>query len=284
MKKYTVIDGQQRITTVYLLLSIINHVFKKKTSQSQGAISHINELTNMEGINSTRMEGAYTFLLSILKSFKESEITKSEVIELFQETLVLMVRRKYGDLRTTKYDTIFPNMLETLLGETNKIRKFHKIIRDEDYWVSEDQFAEWIIEKPIYRIRDLPFTNLILQMVDKSMQTYDQYPEYTSLNTIEHILPQTLDDDWKKYLGNEIYNEDLKRYTDSIGNLTLLSKLANSHAGQDPFLAKINDYTPITALNRDLIARKNEPWNISAIKERSSLFKDKLLEIYAWKK
>ena len=46
-KKYIVIDGQQRITTIYLLVSIINHIFKKKTSQSQGAINHINELTNI---------------------------------------------------------------------------------------------------------------------------------------------------------------------------------------------------------------------------------------------
>jgi uncharacterized protein with ParB-like and HNH nuclease domain len=44
-RKYIVIDGQQRITTIYLLLSIIYHVFKKKTAQSQGAINHINDLT-----------------------------------------------------------------------------------------------------------------------------------------------------------------------------------------------------------------------------------------------
>jgi hypothetical protein len=241
-------------------------------------INHI-----MEKINSTRMEGAYTFLLSVLKAFKENELTHNEVVELFQETLVLMVRRKYGELRTTKYDTIFPSMLKNLLGETNKIQKFQKIIRTEDYWVSDDDFAEWIIEKPLYRSKDLPFTNLILQEVDRKMQIFGQFPDYTTLNTIEHILPQTLNKDWKDYLGNESYNDDLKRYTDTIGNLTLLSQPANSHAGQDPFLSKINDYTKVTALNRNIDERKNNPWNISAIKERSSLFKEKLLEIYAWK-
>jgi uncharacterized protein with ParB-like and HNH nuclease domain len=46
-KKYTVIDGQQRITTVYLLLAMINNIFKKKVSQSQGAVGHINELINL---------------------------------------------------------------------------------------------------------------------------------------------------------------------------------------------------------------------------------------------
>lgn len=64
----------------------------------------------------------------------------------------------------------------------------------------------------------------------------------------------------------------------------MLSQPANSHAGQDPFLSKINDYTKVTALNRDIDDRKNKPWNILAIKERSSLLKEKLLETYSWKK
>jgi hypothetical protein len=63
-----------------------------------------------------------------------------------------------------------------------------------------------------------------------------------------------------------------------------MTPTANSHAGQDPFLSKINDYTKVTALNRDMDERKNARWNISAIKERSSLFKEKLLEVFAWKK
>ena len=286
---YTFFKNSNKSLTLLQSKNIINDICNYRNDYNfiVNPVEHPHSIVDinpiMEEINSTRMEGAYTFLLSILKSFKENEITQNEVTELFHETLVLLVRRKYGDLRTTKYDTMFPGMLNILLGETNKIQKFHKIIRTEDYWVSDDQFAEWIIEKPLYRSRDLPFTNLILQMVDKKMQMYGQYPDYTSLNTVEHILPQTLDDDWKEYLGNEIYNEDLKRYTDSIGNLTLLSNPANSHAGQDPFLTKTNDYTPITALNRDIINRKNIKWGISAIKDRSSLFKDKLLEIYAWK-
>jgi hypothetical protein len=238
----------------------------------------------MEKINATRMEGAYTFLLSVLKAFKENELKQNEVIELFHETLVLMVRRKYGDLRTTKYDTIFPSLLKSLIGERDKIDAFHKIIRKEEYWVSDDEFAEWIIERPLYRIRDLAFANLILQDLDRKMQKYDQYPDYTTLNTIEHILPQTLSNEWSVYLGSESRNEDLKRYVDTIGNLTLLSQPANSHAGQDPFLSKIADYTKITALNMDIENRKDKKWNIQTIWERSNYFKDILLDLYKWKK
>jgi len=265
----------------YIYNYYIDYNFIVSPTEYPHEITEINHI--MEEINYTRMEGANTFLLSILKAYKEEELTQDEVIELYHETLVLLVRRKYGELRTTKYDTIFPSLLNKLLGETNKIQKFHQIIRKEEYWVTDEEFCEWIVEKPLYRVKDLPFTNMILQMVDKKMQVHEQYPDYTSLGTVEHILPQTLDSDWKNYLGNEANNEDLKRYTDSIGNLTLLSQPANSHAGQDPFLCKIEDYTQITALNRDLHNRKNKIWNISSIKDRSMFFKEKLLDIYKWK-
>jgi len=277
----TLTQLQSKNIIEYIFNYYMDYNFIVNPTEYPHKITEINHI--MEEINSTRMEGAHTFLLSILKAYKEEELTQDEVIELYHETLVLLVRRKYGELRTTKYDTIFPSLLNKLLGETNKIQKFHQIIRNEDYWVTDEELGDWIVEKPLYRIKDLPFTNMILQMVDKKMQVYEQYPDYTSLGTVEHILPQTLDSAWKDYLGNEAHNEDLKRYTDSIGNLTLLNQPANSHAGQDPFLYKIEDYTPVTALNRDLHNRKNKPWNISAIKERSMFFKEKLLDIYAWK-
>jgi len=245
-------------------------------------INEINQV--MEHINATRMEGSYTFLLSILKAYKENQIKQNEVIDLFHETLVLMVRRKYGELRTTKYDVIFPGMLQYLLGETNIVQKFHNIIRKEEYWVSDDEFSNWIIERPLYRSKDLPFTNLILREVDKEMESYGQFPDFTTLNTIEHIIPQTLNKEWKDYLGNESFNEDLKRYIDTIGNITLLSQPANSHVGQDPFLSKIDEYSQVTALNRDIKSRRDQHWNIEAIKNRSIYLKDKLLKIYSWKK
>ena len=245
-------------------------------------INDINQI--MEHINATRMEGSYTFLLSILKAFKENQIKQNEVIDLFHETLVLMVRRKYGDLRTTKYDVIFPSILKYLLGEVNIVQKFQNIIRKEEYWVSDDEFSNWIIERPLYRSKDLQFTNLILREVDKEMESYGQFPDFTTLNTIEHIIPQTLTKEWKDYLGTEASNEDLKKYIDTIGNITLLSQPANSHVGQDPFLSKIDKYSQVTALNRDITERKDQHWGIEAIKKRSVYLKEILLKIYSWKK
>lgn len=255
--------------------NVIMNPFKNKNQ------SHlINE--QMIKINYTRMEACYTFVLAILKSNSESKLNLENAVGLLKETLILLVRRKYGEMTTTKYDTIFPNLLNKIISEPNPVLAFQEIIKKEGYWVSDQELSEHIVNRPLYRERDLPFTRMILQEVDKSLSDYGQLPDYTTLGSVEHVLPQTLDDNWKTYLGEDIKNPDLNRYINTIGNLCLLSTPANSHAGQDPFEEKKKDYSEVSALTRDIKGR-NVRWNISEIKRRSTDLKEKLLKIYAWK-
>ena len=113
------------------------------------------------------------------------------------------------------------------------------------------------------------------------MQSFGQLPDYSTINTIEHVLPQTLDDEWKKYLGNQATDVNLERIKNTIGNLCLISRPANSHVGQDPFEKKKNSYTDVSALTRD-IKQRNIIWNIDAIKTRSKELGQKALEIWTW--
>lgn len=232
-------------------------------------------------INNTRMEACYTFVLSILISLNLEKITNDVAIALLRETLVLLVRRKYGELTTTKYDTIFPSLLKKIINEPNPVQAMHEIIKKENYWISDQEFTDYFINKPLYRERDLPFTRMILQEIDKSISDFGQYPDYTTLMTVEHIMPQTLDKQWQTYLGDEYSNPELNRYINTLGNLCLLSGPANSHAGQDPFKLKVADYTDVSALTRDIKSR-NVSWNITNIRKRSEELGAKLLEIYKW--
>lgn len=114
--------------------------------------------------------------------------------------------------------------------------------------------------------------------IDKSLQTHGQFPDYSTINTIEHTLPQTLNDAWKQYLGEDAEDEHLSALTDSLGNLCLLSGPANSSAGRDPFESKRAGYSPITALTRQMNDHIG-PWNLDAIRQRSKRLAAKALEI-----
>jgi hypothetical protein len=101
------------------------------------------------------------------------------------------------------------------------------------------------------------------------------------MHTIEHIMPQQLDDPWKNYLGPEANDEHLPALVHTIGNLCLLSGPANSSAGQNPFVEKKLAYSPVTALAR-MLKEHEQPWNLVAIQKRSKELTTVAVAIWAW--
>jgi hypothetical protein len=147
--------------------------------------------------------------------------------------------------------------------------------------VSDDGFADAVTNKTAYRRNDLAFSRMLLMEIDKKLQSYGQLPDYSTVGTIEHMIPQTLDERWKKYLGAEAEDDYLPIVINTIGNLCLLSGPANSAIGQDPFEAKKAEYSPLTALARQ-IKEFTERWDIKAVRERSQKLAKEAVQIWAW--
>jgi len=129
---------------------------------------------------------------------------------------------------------------------------------------------------------------MILIELDKENQIFGQFPDYNTLNTIEHICPQNGRDTtgWTEYLGNDSDNEDLKRYIHTIGNLLLLSRPANSSASNNPFEEKVLNYPDLTFLDKDVrkIYDNGKIWDIESIKDRSNRLTVIALKVWAWAK
>lgn len=232
-------------------------------------------------ISNTRMESSTPFLLAVLRGHATGSLISDQACSILFETLVLLVRRKMTELPTTQYDVMFPSLLDKIINEPNRIRALHDQFKKHEVWVSDQEFQHALINKPTYRSRDLPFARMLLMEIDKRLQIHGQLPDYTTVNTIEHMLPQTLDEAWEKYLGSEKDDEHLPVLTHTLGNLCLLSGPANSSAGQNPFEAKKKGYSPVTALARQIIEHA-DTWNLAAIKNRSGKLAKEALEIWKW--
>jgi hypothetical protein len=191
------------------------------------------------------------------------------------------VRRKMTELPTTQYDVMFPQLLGKITGEVNQIRALHDQFKKHTVWVSDQEFTEALKTKAAYRSRDLAFSRMLLMEIDKRLQTHGQLPDYSTVNTIEHMIPQTPDQDWKTYLGKDADDEHLPVIIDTIGNLCLLSGPANSSAGRDPFESKKTAYSPVTALARQIKEYEGR-WNIEAVRNRSLKLAEQALAIWAW--
>jgi uncharacterized protein with ParB-like and HNH nuclease domain len=277
-KKLTPVAAKLTLEQIFDYTNVYNQV--SKPIQYPPSSNDIKLL--LVAINDTNMTSIYPFLMELLKSLENGLITESEAVNLLRETYVLLVRRKISTLPVTKYDVFFPALLDKLINEPDKVKAFHKHVQTEQLWVADQIFEDAFTTKELYNSRELNFSRHILQELDRSLQPYGEYPDYSTIHTIEHILPQTLDNHWKSYLGPDAINYTLPAIANTLGNLCLNSQPANSAFGQKPFIDKQAAYTDISALARDVKKRK-EPWNITAIEQRSKDLAQKALEVWKWK-
>lgn len=232
-------------------------------------------------IFNTNMSSINPFLLSLLKALENDSLSLEEVRAILFETYVLLVRRKITKLSVTKYDTFFPSLLKYIINEPNKVLAFQRKVQEEQLWVSDQEFTNALLEKEIYNQRELNFSRLVLQEIDKQMQPFGELPDYTTIHTIEHVLPQTLNAHWKEYLGADATDFMLPSITNTLGNLSLNGTVANSTFGQKPFDEKKTLYTDSSALARHL-KRIEGSWNIAAIKKRSDDLSKEALKVWKW--
>ncbi|MFC1799301.1 DUF262 domain-containing protein [Candidatus Eisenbacteria bacterium] len=232
-------------------------------------------------ISNTKMESSTPFVLSVLQALTAETLSDDSARAILHETLVLLVRRKMTELATTQYDKMFPALLGNIINEPNQVRAIHDRFKKHGVWVSDQEFEDALRDNQAYRRNEKPFSGMLLIEIDKRFETHGQFPDYSTLNTIEHVIPQTLNDEWRDYLGPDAEDEHLPTVIHTIGNLCLLSGPANSGVGQDPFESKKKAYSPVSALARQ-IKEHDGRWDINAVRARSRMLAKVALEIWAW--
>lgn len=257
--------------------------FQYRTIADPTSYPHKSENVNklLIAISQTRMESSTPFVLSVLRANAVGTLSNTNTERILKETLVMLVRRKISEQSTTAYDVMFPQLLSKVVNEISHVKALQEQFKKHGVWVSDQEFAEALQSKSAYRTRDLAFSRMILIEIDKSFQLHGQMPDYSTVNTIEHIVPQQLDQAWKDYLGPDANDEHLPTLTHTIGNLCLLSGPANSAAGQNPFDAKRTGYSSVTALARQLKDHVG-PWTLESIRSRSTTLSSAALTIWAW--
>jgi Protein of unknown function (DUF1524)/Protein of unknown function DUF262 len=277
-RDFNVVSAKASLDRIYDYTNVYNQI--RKPIEFPNRVPEVTRY--LIAISATNMTSIYPFLMALLKSLEDRILSDADTILILRETYILLIRRKITSLPVTKYDTFFPSLLDKIIYEPDKVRAFHTQIQNEQLWVPDQLFEEAFAQKALYNQRELNFTRHILQEVDKQMQQYGEHPDYTTIDSVEHILPQTLNDHWRTYLGPDSKQYNLPTITDTIGNLCLNSRSANSSFGQKTFLEKQAAYTNVCALARDVKTRE-EPWNIDAIEKRSNDLAKEALKVWAWK-
>lgn len=154
-----------------------------------------------------------------------------------------------------KYFNDFINILEKTFPADNNIKNI-LLIKD----IYHESYGRFILEE---------LTNY----------NGDDTIDITSnIFTIEHIMPQMLDDTWKAELG-ENYENIHNKYLHTLGNLTLTE--SNSVMSNNSFLFKKKYYSTSKIKSTNELCTYNE-WNETNIIDRSSKLIDIFIKIWKY--
>lgn len=214
-------------------------------------------------LNRWEINTAYPFLLAIYDDYERGSITAYDMCQILDAIESFVIRRFFCRVPTNALNRIFIGLYKSL-DSNNKIASIRSELNARR-WPSDEEFIDGWIRFPIYTSGTSKCRH-ILESLEATL-TYNNEPvDVTSPHiTIEHILPQTLNEAWELHLGSDAAHIH-KAHLHTIGNLTLIG--LNEPMGNSSFAKKKPVFTASNfALNKFVMHQEN--WNEQAIQQRA---------------
>ena len=232
----------------------------------------------------------YPFLLALLidnddEVFEKKKISDSELANIVGLLESYIIRRNVcnlaggglSQLMAQMYNTLKDKYEEDFYSDTYiKISMHLAGVTTKAYLPKNEEFIREFLERDMYKNRNLRF---ILEKFEKFNQS-KEIVDFSSLS-IEHIMPQTLNDEWRRSLETEEESpeEFHEEYKNTIGNLTLTAY--NSEMSNKPFNKKAK-HTEFSRLNLNSDIKSYTHWGRKEIEERALKLKDMALKLWAY--
>ncbi|RRD28767.1 DUF4357 domain-containing protein [Fusobacterium canifelinum] len=242
-----------------------SHIIKPNTEKDKDIRK---ELENLKVLDQTVIN---TFLIGILRDYRENKIVKNEILEILKLLQSYIWRRFITEKPSNALNKIFQGMYLKISKDQKYYKSLEESLLNQDF-PTDDELKEALKTKNVYKDKEK------LRYVFKELENYNHNELIDFENekiTIEHIFPQKPNKSWKeKYSDYEL--EEMKTFKDTISNLTLTG--SNANLGNKSFLEKRNDdihgYKNSKLYLNKYLGKLNE-WNLSAMEGRfEDLFKN----------
>jgi len=199
-------------------------------------------------LNRWDVKTTYPLLLNICRDYKENRISADDFCGVLDILESYVIRRAFCRYPTNALNKIFTGLYKNI-DTTDPRKSISKYLLKRD-WPSDYTFLDAWNRFPIY-LSGTSKCRLILESLEEKLA--DNKEPVNLLNpqiSIEHIMPQTLNEEWEQLLGENALDIHDK-YLHTIGNLTLTG--SNSDLGNKSLLEKKKIFEKSNfALNKDL--------------------------------
>lgn len=245
-KKY--MDGHDRKEELVKMLDYA-HYYQQVT---EAKLSTVKLSEKMHHICNIETDVTNVFFIQFLKYASANNLSEDEIFKVIDLVENYLARRIVcnmpGNALTQVFCALHKDVLKSIeeyssanveLGNSySDILTYHIMRRDGNYQLPRDmQFVESIKTRDAYHMLK-PFQIFLFERLENSV-----HGEYNDVATdmkkkdatIEHIMPQTLNGDWKAMLGDN-FEEIQDKYLHTFANLTLTG--INSELSNKPFEIK----------------------------------------------
>ena len=196
--------------------------------------------------NFMKMEITVTepFFMEVLSLNDEGKLSLDDLIGVYETIETYLFRRNICGVATNALNKIFLNLNKDIIrydGSTdNYVEKLkYNLINKKDSarFPKDEEFYENFYNKEVYLMRGR-FKNYLFNKIEnfKTVETKDIYNHLDDgTYSIEHIMPQKLNDDWFEDLGDNA-EEIHEKWLHKLGNLTITGY--NSDMGNSSFEKK----------------------------------------------
>ncbi|WP_283508928.1 DUF262 and DUF1524 domain-containing protein [Helicobacter pylori] len=246
-------------------------VFKKEADKDLNkALSFLVDL---------EMDVIYPLLLELYSDYSDGVLSKQDFIPIIYLIESYICRRAVCGLGTNGLNKVFPFVTKKINKDQylESIKVHFGYLTEKQRFPNNDEFKEHFITIDFYHFQKREYFLERLEKFDT------EEPVDTQECTIEHIMPQTLTEEWERDLGGN-FQAIHEKYLHTIGNLTLTGY--NKEYNNKPFKEKKDmekgfKQSPLR-LNKSL--RDLEVFGEEQIKKRANDLADWALKIWTYPK
>ncbi|GAA7771016.1 DUF262 and DUF1524 domain-containing protein [Helicobacter pylori] len=246
-------------------------VFKKEADKDLNkALSFLMDL---------EMDVIYPLLLELYSDYSDGVLSKQDFIPIIYLTESYICRRTVCGLGTNSLNKVFPFVTKKINKDQylESIKVHFGYLTEKQRFPNNDEFKEHFITIDFYHFQKREYFLERLENFDT------KEPVDTQECTIEHIMPQTLNLEWERDLG-ENFQAIHEKYLNTIGNLTLTgynNEYSNNSFQEKRDMEKGFKQSPLR-LNQSL--RDLEVFGEEQIKKRANDLADWALKIWTYPK
>ncbi|WP_120892124.1 DUF262 and DUF1524 domain-containing protein [Helicobacter pylori] len=225
------------------------------------------------------MDVVYPLLLELYSDYKGGVLSKDD----FRRSIALIesyiCRRAVCGFGTNSLNKVFPSFARHIQKDEyfKSLKVLFGYLTEKQRFPNNDEFKDCFITIDFYRFKKNRYFFERIENFDRK----ERVP--THEYTIEHIMPQTLTEEWKKDLG-ENFQEIHDKYLHTIGNLTLTGynpEYRNNSFQEKQGMEKGFKDSPLR-LNQGL--RDLKSFGEEEIKKRANDLADLALKIWTYPK